>query len=266
MKKKEITTEIADITTDPIKTWITNQIYLFKQTNSRTFMHDKLSIDELKKLTGSENNYPNTSQYITKVVEKSIKEFNEESDFNIAIERVKKKRVIQAVRFNISKKTKQQLKDRDNLLELLHAPSDADKICYADAMANPYTLLLVNLGVLFSNEFIHQPLMTMLQREVYPKFEKFKNKFGEDELFQLIKNQHMRKTIPNHMDIDYWIKFCDSIKKDIFKKNPRKIRTKSDTSMNFLQELEEIIRKENTLEKLTTQDVKRKAELMRYLS
>lgn len=78
--------------------------------------------------------------------------------------------------------------------------------------------------------------MVMLQREVYPKFEKFQNKYGKDELLQLIKNQNMRKTIPNHMDSEYWNNFSESIKADIFKTNPRKIHA----SQDFLQELEEI--------------------------
>ncbi len=146
------------------------------------YRNPSISIQELRKLTDTENDYKRTTDLIKWIVTVSINEISKKTDLNISFEKIKKGRSIDSIVFHIEKKRQSddysyKLEDQA-YIEGKKAKEETEKDLYTEAMQSRYTTLLLENMLLSPFEMQDIKLMSGLQAHVYPLYDELKDLRG----------------------------------------------------------------------------------------
>lgn len=166
------------------------------------YKNPTISINELRKLTDTKNEYIDFRNFNQWVLKKPIKEISEYTHFTVTYEKLKKGRSIDSIQFHITKKAvapnefyKQEKQD-PIYLEDQKQKEQNQQALFAKAMQSPYTKFLSENFLIGVNDFMDIELMANLQKVVYPLYEQLEEKKGLDGV-----KEHIRY-VRGHMD-DY---------------------------------------------------------------
>lgn len=155
------------------------QKQLFKYKNP------KISVKELRELTDTKSDYARFGNFETNVIKKSISEINDNTHFDVDYEKIKKGRNIDEIQFFITKKKvlNENYKDNDPKAQesLAQKQVENEKIFYS-AVGHPYTLQLINIGLLQATDIANQERMIGLVRTVYPVYDIITQSKGQSGL------------------------------------------------------------------------------------
>lgn len=135
-----------------------------------------ISLKELRKLTGTEKKYRQFRDFDKRVLQQATEEISANSIYQVSYEKVKNGRRIDAVKFTVEKKSEFE-KQLENL-------EKDGKVTYQDALANKYTASLTVALLLKPTDIANQELIVDLAKNLYPEYDAFVAKYGEDKLKQ----------------------------------------------------------------------------------
>lgn len=138
------------------------------------FLNPKLDLSEFRKLTGTQKKYKDFRNLRKRVLDTSVEEINEHSQYDVSWERIYAGRKTTGIQFHISKEVEKRV-DRTS-----EDPMSDD---YTSVVNNKYTTMLIGNGLLEPMLIVtNQKLVTQLGEKVYPKYEEFEKQFGVDAL------------------------------------------------------------------------------------
>ncbi|WP_282800732.1 RepB family plasmid replication initiator protein [Lactococcus lactis] len=169
-----------------------NQFEHYQHKPNRTqkqleeYKNPKISVKDLRALTDTEDIYTRMFHFTEWVLDNPIKEINENTHFNVTYDKIKKGRSIDSIQFHIVKKANwkdENYKRNDVQAQLTEEQKQAqNKVNYAVAVANPFTMKLINASLLYAPDIANQDTILELSESVYPIYDKLVKELGEEAL------------------------------------------------------------------------------------
>lgn len=169
-----------------------NQFEHYQHKTTRTnkqleaYRNPKISIEELRNLTDTVNEYSRFDNFEARVIKSALKEINKFTHFNVTYEKEKKGRTIEAIQFHIDKKKTvkdEAYKKEDQPAQLsAEQKQKLNESLFYSAVGNPYTLQLINIGLLQPTDITNQERLIGLATKVYPTYDKISQKKGKNGL------------------------------------------------------------------------------------
>lgn len=223
------------------------------------YANPKFTVKELKHVTGTEKMYKNRFSNFEKVVLKSpVKEINDNTEFSISYEKIKKGRSVQAIQFHVTKDNIKQAVD--NYSKPVGLEYD-----YQQAVNSKYSPLLATYGVVDMLTIMqNKKLIIKLANEVYPLYDQMIDRFGEKSLNQHLTylGTHMKADIPDDRLVKYLTTAANNRLDDLVKpsKKERKPTKKSahkhiEEKMPAMKKWEDLSEKEKEESKASPSEV-----------
>lgn len=169
-----------------------NQFEHYQHKPNRTqkqleeYKNPKISVKDLRALTDTEDIYTRMFHFTEWVLDNPIKEINENTHFNVTYDKIKKGRSIDSIQFHIVKKANwkdENYKRNDAQAQLTEEQKQAqNQVNYAVAVANPFTMKLINASLLYAPDIANQDTILELSESVYPIYDKLVKELGEEAL------------------------------------------------------------------------------------
>lgn len=169
-----------------------NQFEHYQHKPNRTqkqleeYKNPKISVKDLRALTDTEDIYTRMFHFTEWVLDNPIKEINENTHFNVTYDKIKKGRSIDSIQFHILKKANwkdENYKRNDLQAQLTEEQKQAqNQVNYAVAVANPFTMKLINASLLYAPDIANQDTILELSESVYPIYDKLVKELGEEAL------------------------------------------------------------------------------------
>lgn len=147
-----------------------------------------IKLDELRRLTDTEKEYEQFSNFRRRVLEGPIKEISKFTPLNVSFELIKIGKKVTSIQFFITKKKiiadalyKEEQQDPEYLLdkEQREVKKQND---YLSAQKNPYTTHLLKYGLLSGLDIIDEKLMIDLSYSVYKEYDKLAELAGAEQV------------------------------------------------------------------------------------
>lgn len=164
-----------------------NQFEYYKDKSTRThrqlnmLSNPQISIEELRRLTDTENDYKAFSDFEKRVLKIAKKEINEHTHFSVDYIKIKNGRKIEFIQFSIQKKLvaansfyKEEQQDPLYIEEKRHKEQQK-KDEYIKAQQNNYTKELLNTSLIDYTDLLDMDLMISLLKHVYPLYKELEN-------------------------------------------------------------------------------------------
>ncbi|STQ32995.1 replication protein [Enterococcus durans] len=149
-----------------------------REEQVEAYHHPSISMQELRAMTDTVNEYKRFTHFETRVLKKAIEEINRYTHLNVAYDKIKKGRSIDSIVFHITKKWQADdtiYKLDDPLYQEEQAKKEqTEQALYAEAMQSKYTRLLLDAMLLSPYEMTDLALMAGLQKNVYPRYDELK--------------------------------------------------------------------------------------------
>ncbi|HGF7950018.1 TPA: RepB family plasmid replication initiator protein [Enterococcus faecium] len=149
-----------------------------REEQVEAYHHPSISMQELRAMTDTVNEYKRFTHFETRVLKKAIEEINRYTHLNVAYDKIKKGRSIDSIVFHITKKWQTDdtiYKLDDPLYQEEQAKKEqTEQALYAEAMQSKYTRLLLDAMLLSPYEMTDLALMAGLQKNVYPRYDELK--------------------------------------------------------------------------------------------
>lgn len=146
----------------------------------------RIIISDLRELTDTVDDYSRFDNFEKRVIKDAIKEINSFTHFNVEYKKIKKGRSIDSIQFHIVKKANwkdENYKRNDVQAQLTEEQNQAqNQVNYAVAVANPFTMKLINSSLLYATDIANQETILELAESVYPVYDKLVKELGEDAL------------------------------------------------------------------------------------
>lgn len=175
------------------------------------YCNPKLTIQELRKQTGTINKYKNRfSDFKNKVLDKAVNEISQKTDLEIKYDKIRSGRNISEIQFYIHKKVKKydaKMKDIEHLDTVQKTKIERENEnarLYVKAMDNNFTKMLLDRYLLNTDDMRKQNVMIGLYQTVYPKYQLIKSKKGLNAL-----NLHLNYV---HNHINDWNRHTNIVK------------------------------------------------------
>lgn len=175
-----------------------NQYQYYKNNGKRDnpqlekLRNPSISIQELRLITDTINEYKEMSNFSRKILTEPINEINKNTHFNVTFVKNKKGRAVDNIQFFITKKKvavnenyKLEQQDEDYLKGKQQKEEQQQKL-FAQAIVSKYTTLLFENSLLSPYAMQKVELMADLQKMVYPYYEELENLKGSEGV-----NQHL---------------------------------------------------------------------------
>nr|AUH26698.1 RepB [Streptococcus thermophilus] len=149
-----------------------------REEQVETYRHPSISIQELRTMTDTVDEYKNMTDFTKWILNAPLKEINQYTHLNVAYDKIKKGRSIDSIVFHITKKWQADdtsYKLDDPLYQEGQAKKEqTEQALYAEAMQSNYTRLLLDAMLLSPYEMTDLALMAGLQKNVYPRYDELK--------------------------------------------------------------------------------------------
>lgn len=149
-----------------------------REEQVETYRHPSISMQELRAMTDTVDEYQRINNFEAWVLKKPIEEINRYTHLNVTYEKIKKGRSIDSIVFHITKKWQaddSSYKLDDPVYQDEQAKKErTEKDLYAEAMQSNYTRLLLDAMLLSPYEMTDLALMAGLQKNVYPRYDELK--------------------------------------------------------------------------------------------
>ncbi|MFV0561090.1 MAG: RepB family plasmid replication initiator protein, partial [Enterococcus sp.] len=136
-----------------------------------------ISIEELRTLTDTVNEYSRFQSLENRVLKQAIKEINDYTHFTVSYEKIKKGRSIDSIQFNITKKYvakdefyKQEQQDPVYLQDKENK-EQRERALFVEAMQSKYTTILMENMLIGYKDMQDIKIMAELQQVVYPLYD-----------------------------------------------------------------------------------------------
>ena len=164
--------------------------YQYKPNRTKKQLEDykspRIIISDLRELTDTVDDYSRFDNFEKRVIKDAIKEINSFTHFNVEYKKIKKGRSIDSIQFHIVKKANwkdENYKRNDVQAQLTEEQNQAqNQVNYAVAVANPFTMKLINSSLLYATDIANQDTILELAESVYPVYDKLVKELGEDAL------------------------------------------------------------------------------------
>ena len=172
------------------------------------YRNPSIPMNELRVLTDTVTEYKRFTHFETRILKTAIQEINHHTHFDVTYDKIKKGRTIDSIQFHISKKAKPQeingeYKEREQDAAYLQGMKNREEqtaLLSAKAMQNPYTMELLEFGILEMRNLADIHLMARLQEVVYPIYSEIEGQAGIKrvrEHFETINNHKQDYSKPN---------------------------------------------------------------------
>ena len=157
-----------------------------REAQIEEYRNPSISIQELRELTDTLNEYARFQSLETRVIKIPVSEINEHTHFNISYEKHKKGKTMDRIQFHIEKKKlaadingdyKKEQQD-SSYIQSKEAKEQLIMLNSAKAMQSEYTKLLLENNLLFPQDFMEVSIMAELQMSVYPLYDELKSQRG----------------------------------------------------------------------------------------
>ena len=157
-----------------------------REAQIEEYRNPSISIQELRELTDTLNEYARFQSLETRVIKIPVSEINEHTHFNISYEKHKKGKTMDRIQFHIEKKKlaadingdyKKEQQD-STYIQSKEAKEQLIMLNSAKAMQSEYTKLLLENNLLFPQDFMEVSIMAELQMSVYPLYDELKSQRG----------------------------------------------------------------------------------------
>lgn len=139
------------------------------------YRNPAISIQELRRLTDTINDYQRFTHFETWVLKKPIEEIDEHTHFKVTYDKIKKGRSIDSIVFHITKKRmaddNSYKQDDPAYLEEQEKKQENQQQLYVKAMQSRYTAMLSDKFMLSPADYRDIPTMAGLQKYVYPLYD-----------------------------------------------------------------------------------------------
>lgn len=147
-----------------------------------------LSIQELRTMTDTVNEYKEMSNFTRELLNKPLEEINAHTSFNVSYDKIKKGRSIDSIVFHITKKPvtrndfyKLEEQDPVYLQDKAEKEEQKEKL-FAQAMQSPYIKILIKHLLISPLEMTEIQTMAGLQAHVYPLYDELKELRGLNDV------------------------------------------------------------------------------------
>lgn len=172
------------------------------------YRNPSIIVKELRTLTDTVSLYQTFKDFDRYILKNSLKEINQHTHFVVTYDKIKKGRAIDSILFHISKKAQPQeingeYKAREQDPAYLQGKKNREEqtaLLSAKAMQNPYTMELLEFGILEMRNLADIHLMARLQEVVYPIYSEIEGQAGIKrvrEHFETINNHKQDYSKPN---------------------------------------------------------------------
>lgn len=145
-----------------------------------------ISVKDLREMTDTVEEYKAIKDFSIWVLNRPLEEITKNTHFNVTYEKIKKGRSIESIQFHIVKKENwkdENYKRNDIQAQLTEEQKQAqNQVNYAVAVANPFTMKLINSSLLYATDIANQDTILELAESVYPIYDKLVKELGEDAL------------------------------------------------------------------------------------
>ncbi|MDT2832360.1 RepB family plasmid replication initiator protein, partial [Vagococcus carniphilus] len=155
-----------------------------REEQVEAYRHPSISMQELRAMTDTVNEYKRFTHFETRVLKKAIEEINRYTHLNVAYDKIKKGRSIDSIVFHITKKPVARndfykLEEQDPIyLQDKANKEQAEELLAGKALKSKYTKLLLDNMLLSPYEMTDTSLMAGLQAHVYPLYDELKELRG----------------------------------------------------------------------------------------
>ena len=172
------------------------------------YRNPSIKVKEMRLMTDTVNEYHKYNDWDRYILKNSLKEINAHTSFNVTYDKIKKGRSIDSIQFHITKKAQPQelngeYKEREQDPAYLQGKKNREEqtaLLSAKAMQNPYTMELLEFGILEMRNLADIHLMARLQEVVYPIYSEIEGQAGIKrvrEHFETINNHKQDYSKPN---------------------------------------------------------------------
>jgi len=155
-----------------------------------------IKVIKLRTLTNTVDEYKETYHFFRYVVENSLKEINQHTNFTVTYDKIKKGRSIDSIVFHITKKPVDDdtsYKDDDPVTitskaQKTHTEAELSQ----QAIVSPYTKILIAKFLLSAYEMTDISIMAGLQEHVYPLYDELKELRGVNGVKEHISYVHSK--------------------------------------------------------------------------
>jgi len=144
------------------------------------YQNPEILVEDLRVLTDSTHCYSRFDNFENRVLKNSINEINLYTHLTVKYIKIKKGRLVNSIKFFVEKKynLQNECKKDKNIQEQL----SNIQLVYASAVANPYTIKLIDAGLLYALDIANQDTMVCLSKYVYPLYDMLVKELGKDVL------------------------------------------------------------------------------------
>lgn len=161
------------------------------------YQNPTISVDELRKLTGTTKSYSHFSNFESKVIKEAVEEISEFTTLNVTYEKIQKGKQISEIKFFVERtKMLAPLSDKTEEEEELTEEQRKAQVTerYTKAISSQYTKLLIEKYQILSYEDLaNMDLMAEMQRKVYPDYDRLRENLGENEVERHLARIQERK-------------------------------------------------------------------------
>ena len=172
------------------------------------YRNPSITVKELRTLTDTVSLYQTFKDFDRYILKNSLNEINQHTHFVVTYDKIKKGRAIDSILFHIAKKEQPQglngeYKAREQDPAYLQGKKNREEqtaLLSAKAMQNPYTMELLEFGILEMRNLADIHLMARLQEVVYPIYSEIEGQAGIKrvrEHFETINNHKQDYSKPN---------------------------------------------------------------------
>ena len=172
------------------------------------YRNPSITVKELRTLTDTVSLYQTFKDFDRYILKNSLNEINQHTHFVVTYDKIKKGRAIDSILFHIAKKEQPQglngeYKAREQDPAYLQGKKNREEqtaLLSAKAMQNPYTMELLEFGILEMRNLADIHLMARLQEVVYPIYSDIEGQAGIKrvrEHFETINNHKQDYSKPN---------------------------------------------------------------------
>ncbi|NLH35921.1 MAG: RepB family plasmid replication initiator protein [Lactococcus chungangensis] len=179
-----------------------------REEQLEVYQNPSIKVKEMRLMTDTVNEYHKYNDWDRYILKNSLKEINAHTSFNVTYDKIKKGRSIDSIQFHITKKAQPQelngeYKEREQDPAYLQGKKNREEqtaLLSAKAMQNPYTMELLEFGILEMRNLADIHLMARLQEVVYPIYSEIEGQAGIKrvrEHFETINNHKQEYSKPN---------------------------------------------------------------------
>lgn len=142
-----------------------------------------IDIDELRRITDTENEYQAFSDFEKRILKQQVKEINQHTQLNVTYEKLKFGRSIKSIQFHVTKKSivpidyKQEQQD-EIYLESKQIKEQEKQLLVTQALESKYTTLLIENMFIGYKDFQNTDMLASLQKILYPLYDELKDLRG----------------------------------------------------------------------------------------